>query len=108
MSKYKVAGKSIVRHNLPGKATGTARFAVDVTTLQPLVGLVLRVPCPHAASFPSTQKKPKGSLLGRRSAGSAAAPAGCQIAVIAHSLNLAVATRNVWDFEDAGVEVIDP
>ena len=44
----------------------------------------------------------------RRSAGRPFAPADCQIAAIARSRGMAVATRNVRDFEDIGVEVVDP
>lgn len=48
MSELKVAGKSIPRYDLPDKVLGTAKFAADVTTAQPLVSLVLRSPHPHA------------------------------------------------------------
>ncbi len=34
--------------------------------------------------------------------------ADCQIAAIARSRGMAVVTRNVHDFEDAGIDVIDP
>ena len=44
----------------------------------------------------------------RRSAGRPVAPADCQIAAIASSRRMAVATRNVRDFEDAHIEVVDP
>ena len=44
----------------------------------------------------------------RRSAGCPVAPADCQIAAIARSRNIAVATRNVRDFEDVDIEVVDP
>ena len=44
----------------------------------------------------------------RRSAGRPVAPADCQIAAIARSRRIAVATRNVRDFEDADIEVVDP
>ena len=44
----------------------------------------------------------------RRSAGRPVAPADCQIAAIARSRNMAVATRNVRDFEHIDVEVVDP
>ena len=44
----------------------------------------------------------------RRSAGLPVAPADCQIAAIAQSRRMAVATRNVRDFEDADIEVVDP
>ena len=44
----------------------------------------------------------------RRSTGRPVAPADCQIAAIARSRRMAVATRNVRDFDDAGIEVVDP
>ena len=43
-----------------------------------------------------------------RAAGRVAAPADRQIAAIAHSRGLTVATRNIRDFEGAGVAVVDP
>lgn len=43
----------------------------------------------------------------RRSAGRPVASADCQIAAIAYSRGMAVATRNVRDFEDTGVEVVN-
>ncbi len=44
----------------------------------------------------------------RRSAGRPIAPADCQIAAIARSRNMAVATRNVRDFKDIDIQVVDP
>ena len=44
----------------------------------------------------------------RRSAGRPVAPADCQIAAIARSRAMAVATRNVRDFEDIDIKVVDP
>ena len=44
----------------------------------------------------------------RRFAGRAAAPADCQIAAIAQSRGMAVATRNIRDFEDMGIDVLNP
>ena len=44
----------------------------------------------------------------RRSAGRTIAPADCQIAAIARSRDMAVATRNVRDFDDIGIEVVNP
>ena len=43
-----------------------------------------------------------------RAASRAVAPADCQIAAIAHSCGMAVVTRNVRDFEDIGIKVVDP
>ena len=44
----------------------------------------------------------------RRFAGRAVAPADCQIAAIARSRGMAVATRNIRDFEDMEIDVFDP
>ena len=44
----------------------------------------------------------------RRSAGRTVPPADCQIAAIARSRGMAVATRNGRDFEDIEIEVVDP
>lgn len=44
----------------------------------------------------------------RRSAGRPIAPADCQIAAIAASRSMMVATRNIRDFEDMGIEIVDP
>ena len=44
----------------------------------------------------------------RRSAGRIVPPADCQIAAIARSRGMVVATRNVRDFEDIEIEVVNP
>ncbi len=44
----------------------------------------------------------------RRAAGRTASPADCQIAAIARSRRMAVATRNVRDFDDMGIDLLDP
>ena len=44
----------------------------------------------------------------RRSTGRPVAPADCRTAAIARSPGMAVATRNVRDFEDIDVEVVEP
>ena len=49
-----------------------------------------------------------GITAARRLAGRPAAQADGQIAAVAHSRGMAVATRNVRDFEDMGINVIDP
>ena len=43
-----------------------------------------------------------------RLAGLALVPEAGQIAAIARSRGMAVATRNVWDFEDMGIDVYNP
>ena len=49
-----------------------------------------------------------GIAVARRFAGRPIAPADCQIAAIAHCRGMAVATRNIRDFEDMEIDVIDP
>lgn len=44
----------------------------------------------------------------RRAAGRPVKPADCQIAAIASARGMAVATRNVRDFDDMGIDLIDP
>ena len=44
----------------------------------------------------------------RRSVGRRIPPADCQIAAIARSRGMAVATRNVRDFDDIDIEVVNP
>ncbi len=44
----------------------------------------------------------------RRAAGRPVPQADCQIAAIARSCGMAVATRNVRDFDDSGVDVVEP
>ena len=44
----------------------------------------------------------------RRSAGRPVPPADCQIAAIARSRDMAVATRNIRDFQNIDIEVVDP
>ena len=44
----------------------------------------------------------------RRPAGRPVAPADCQIAAIARSRDLTIATRNVRDFADMEIELVDP
>ena len=49
-----------------------------------------------------------GIAPGRRRGGRPIGEADCQIAAIARSCGMAVATRNVRDFGDIGIEVVDP
>ena len=47
-------------------------------------------------------------VISRERAGRPVKTEDCMIAAIARSLGMAVATRNVRDFEGIGVDVIDP
>ena len=44
----------------------------------------------------------------RRSAGRPVAEFDCQIAAIAHSRSMAIATRNIRDFESMGIKILNP
>ena len=59
--------------------------------------------------FDSDAARIYGHLVAaRRSAGRPVASADCQIAAIAAARRMRIATRNVRDFEDMGVEIVDP
>ena len=59
--------------------------------------------------FDSDAARAYGNIAAlRRSAGRPVAPADCQIAATAASRGMAVATRNVRDFEGMGIEILDP
>ena len=49
-----------------------------------------------------------GIAAARRRRGRPIAQADCQIAAIARARGMAVATRNIRDFEDTGIEIFDP
>ena len=49
-----------------------------------------------------------GIAAARRQRGRPIAQADCQMAAIARARSMAVATRNIRDFEDMGIEIIDP
>ena len=49
-----------------------------------------------------------GIVAARRRRGQPPAQADCQIAAIARSRGMAVATRNVRDFEEMGIDVFNP
>ena len=49
-----------------------------------------------------------GIAAARRIAGRPIAPADCQIGAIAHCRGMAVAMRNIPDFENMEIDVIDP
>jgi len=59
--------------------------------------------------FDSNAARAYGNIAAlRRHAGRPVAVAACQIAAIAASRGMAVVTRNVRDFRDMGIPIIDP
>ena len=80
------------------------------TMLAAAVNAILREDFAHRIlPFDSNAAREYANIAAaRRSAGRPVEPADCQIAAIAHSRNMTVATRNVRDFEGLGIEVVDP
>ncbi|MDE0256679.1 MAG: type II toxin-antitoxin system VapC family toxin [Rhodospirillaceae bacterium] len=74
---------------------------VDAMVREDFAGRVLPFDSDAARAYADIAAK-------RRLAGRPFAPADCQIAAIARARGMAVATRNVRDFEDTGLDVIDP
>ena len=63
----------------------------------------------ETASSPSQRRGAYADIAAmRRSAGRPTQPADCQIAAVARSRSMTVATRNVRDFEGMGIDVVDP
>lgn len=75
--------------------------AIDAMIEQDFVGRLLAFDSPAARDFAAI-------VAARRVAGRPISTADCQIAAIARCRRLAVATRNVGDFEGCGVAVLDP
>ena len=60
-------------------------------------------------SFDSDAARAYGYIAAaRRAAGRPVGSADCQIAAIAVARRMRLATRNVRDFEDMGIEIVDP
>ena len=84
-----------------GQRRDRLRSEIDAMLREDFEGRVLPFDSTAARSY-------AGITSARRFAGRPVAPADCQIAAIAHSRGMAVATRNVRDFEDIEIAVIDP
>ena len=80
------------------------------TMLASAINSILREDFAHRIlPFDSDAAREYASIAAaRRSAGRPVEPADCQIAAIARSRAMTVATRNARDFEDSGIEVVDP
>ena len=64
-TKFKVIGKSPVRHDGTDKVTGRALYGADMNLPGMLYGKVLRSPHPHASCLLYTSPSPRDATLSR-------------------------------------------
>ena len=74
-------------------------FVTAVTEAEVRTGIAL---------LPAGRRRRAIAAAARRAAGRPVSQADGQIAAIARSRGMAVATRNIGDFDDIGIEIIDP
>ena len=102
---FSAVGEAELRYGVAILPTGRRRvalaLAIEAILREDLDGRIL--PFDRAAA-----REYADIAAARRSAGRPIAPTDCQIAAIARSRDMAVVTRNVRDFDDTGIEVVDP
>ena len=102
---FSAVGEAELRYGvaiLPaGRRRNALALAIEAILREDFEGRILPFDSDAAREYVETASA-------RRAAGRTVAPADCQIAAIARSRGMAVATRNVRDFGDIGVEVVDP
>ena len=85
----------------PGRRRDTLLSEIEATLLEAFGNRVLPFDSGAARAYAEI-------VASRRAAGRPVSQSDSQIAAIARSRGMAVATRNVRDFEGAGVAVVDP
>ena len=102
---FSAVGEAELRHGAAIMPAGRRR-----DTLASEIEIMLRAAFPdRVLPFDSDAARAYATIGSmRRSAGRPVAPIDCQIAAIALANGMAVATRNVRDFADTGIDVIDP
>ena len=102
---FSAIGEAELRYGLAVLPAGRRRnrlsFEIDAMLREDFEGRVLPFDSAAARSYAEI-------AASRRFAGRPVPPADCQIAAIAHSRGMAVATRNVRDFESINIEVVNP
>ncbi len=102
---FSAVGEAEMRYGvaiLPaGRRRNALALAIDAILREDFQGRVLPFDSDAAREYAEI-------ATARRAAGHTAALADCQIAAIARSRGMVVATRNVRDFEGIGIEVINP
>ena len=102
---FSAVGEAELRYGvaiLPaGRRRDALAQAVDGLVREDFAGRVLPFDSAAARAY-------AGIAAARRGAGRPVCQADCQIAAIAHARGMTVATRNVRDFEDMGIALVDP
>jgi len=102
---FSAVGEAELRYGvaiLPaGRRRDALAVAVDGLVREDFAGRVLPFDSAAARAY-------AGIAAARRAAGRPVCQADCQIAAIAQVRGMAVATRNVRDFEDMGIALADP
>ena len=98
-------GEAELRHGIAILPVGRRRNSLEASMTRWLnLGFAERI-----LPFDSAAARAYAEIAAvRRSAGRPIGEADCQIAAIARSKGMAVATRNIRDFSETGVEAIDP
>ncbi len=102
---FSAVGEAEMRYGVAILPAGRRRTALALT-----IDAILREDFEdRVLSFDSDAAREYAEIAAAcREAGHTAALADCQIAAIARSRGMAVATRNTRDFEGMGIEVINP
>ena len=102
---FSAVGEAELRYGAPILPTGRCRetLVADIETMLQAAfeNRILPFDSGAARAYATLAAK-------RRLAGRFVAPADCQIAAIARTRGMAVATRNVRDFEEMGIDIFNP
>lgn len=102
---FSAVGESELRYGVAILPAGWLRkglaLAIDAILREDLEGRIPPFDSDAAHEYAAT-------AAARRSAGRPVAPADCRVAAIARSRGIAVATRNVPDFREIELEIVDP
>lgn len=102
---FSAAGEAELRYGAAILPAGRRRD----TLFSDIEGMLQEAFGDRVLPFDSDAARSYGDIAAmRRSAGRPVAPADCQIAAIAHSRRLAVATRNIRDFADMEIKLVNP
>ncbi len=102
---FSAVGEAELRYGVAIMAAGRRQAAlasaIEAMLREDFAGRVLPFDSDAARSYAEI-------AASRRAAGRPVAQADSQIAAIARSRGMALATRNVRDFEDMGIDILDP